>query len=77
MSIFKNITKNKNTRIIFSIIWGLGLASLFQRVCKGRECIVYKAPKPNFIQKNSFKFNDKCYSYKPKFVECKGGEIEE
>ena len=42
MGFFDNMTKDKYGKIIISIIWGLGLAALFRRVCKGRNCIVIK-----------------------------------
>lgn len=66
----------KNTTIIFSIIWGLGLSALFRRVCKGRNCIIYRAPAPNDVIGKTFRFNNKCYNYKPRTVECKGKVIE-
>ena len=74
-SIFKNILKSNNANIIFSIIWGLGLASLFRRVCKGRECIVYRAPSLNSIKGKTFGFNNKCYNYIPRLVKCQGKNI--
>ena len=67
--------KDPKMKILLSIVWGLGLASLFKKVCKGRNCIIYRAPLPNEIKGKIFKFNDKCYQYKPKFVECKGKNI--
>ena len=39
------ILKSKHGKIIISIIWGLGLAALFRKVCEGRNCIVIKGPK--------------------------------
>ena len=74
-SIFKNISKNPNIRIVFSIIWGIGLASLFRRVCKGRSCIVYRAPLPEDIKGKTFRFNNKCYNYEPRMVKCEGNDI--
>lgn len=66
-----SLFKNKHIKIILSVIWGLGLASLFKKVCKGRKCIEYKAPSPDYIKNNIFSFNDKCYKYKPKLINCK------
>ena len=34
MSFIKNLVSTDIGRIILSIIWGLGLATLFQKVCK-------------------------------------------
>ena len=67
--------KSKDVKIIFSVLWGLGLSALFRRACKGRNCIVFKAPKPEDIIGKTFRFNNKCYNYKPRMVECSGENI--
>lgn len=72
---FENLLKSNNATVIFSIIWGLGLASLFRRVCKGRDCIIYRAPTPEYIKGKTFSFDNKCYNYVPRLVKCKGENI--
>ena len=57
-------------RILMSIILGLGLASLFRTVCKGRNCIIQKAPPLDDIDGQVYKFQDKCYEYNTKSVKC-------
>ena len=74
-NIFTNILKSRDVKIVFSIIWGLGLASLFRRVCKGRRCIVYRAPSPEMIRGKTFSFDKKCYNYVPRLVKCQGKNI--
>ena len=69
----KNILQNPVTKIIISIIWGLGLATLFQRICKDRNCIVLKGPNPNKIKDKIFKYNNKCYIYHPELSNCEEG----
>jgi len=49
MGFFDNMTKDKYGKIIISVIWGLGLAALFRRVCEGRNCIVIKGIKNLFV----------------------------
>ena len=75
INIFTNILKSRDVKIVFSIIWGLGLASLFRRVCKGRDCIIYRAPSPESIRGKTFGFNNKCYNYLPRLVKCQGEVI--
>lgn len=58
-------------RIIISIIWGLGLSCLFRKVCKGRNCIIYKAPDNNIIKKNIYKYDKKCYKFNTEITDCK------
>lgn len=68
--VFVNILKSNDVKIVFSVIWGLGLASLFKRVCKGRNCIIYRSPHIDDIQGKAFNFNNKCYNYTPRPVDC-------
>ena len=55
---------------MLSIILGLGLATLFRKVCKGRNCMVFKAPNMKEVEKNTYKKDDKCYQFKYESVEC-------
>ena len=70
MGFFNNIANDKYGRIILSIIWGLGLAAIFRKVCKGRDCIIIKGPKPNETDNKIYKFNDKCYKYNSYSTSC-------
>ena len=56
--------------IIISIVLGLGLASLFRKVCKHRNCMVFKAPSMKELNTNIYKYNDKCYTYKSEAIKC-------
>ena len=60
-------------KIIVSILWGLGVATLFRGVCK--DCIIVQSEDPEEVSKKTYKFNDtlgttKCVQFKPKFVSC-------
>ena len=57
-------------RILMSIILGLGLASLFRKVCKGRNCVIQKAPPLDEIDGQVYKFQEKCYKYSSVSVKC-------
>tara|TARA_B100001287_G_C22653460_1_gene516413 strand:- start:163 stop:387 length:225 start_codon:yes stop_codon:yes gene_type:complete len=72
----QHLLKTKNGIIMMSIIWGFGIACLFRKVCTGRNCIVYKAPDPNFIKNNIFSFDNKCYVYAPQTTMCDNKPIE-
>ena len=50
-------------KYIISILLGLGLATLFRKVCKDRNCIVFKAPNIKKIKNQIFKFENKCYKF--------------
>jgi hypothetical protein len=70
MGFFKKIISSKIGIIAVSIIWGLGLAALFQRACHGKNCIIKKAPHPDNIRNKVFQFEDKCYKFEPKTTTC-------
>ena len=57
-------------RIVISIILGLGLATLFRKVCKERDCLVFHAPKLNKIKNQVFKFKDKFYQFEEEIEKC-------
>ena len=68
--------KSNSMKILISILWGLGLACVFRQSCKGRKCIVFKAPNPNLVNKKIYLFNDKCYKYNTKATSCTKDAIE-
>ena len=57
-------------RSIISILLGLGLATLFRKVCNDRNCLVFKAPKIDKIDNQIFEFDDKCYKFNKKATKC-------
>ena len=54
--------------IVMSIILGLGLATLFRKVCKDRKGNL--GPSIDKIKGQVFKYNDKCYTYEPSITKC-------
>ena len=69
------LLESKTGVIMMSILWGLGLACLFRKVCKDRDCIVYHAPNMEEIKKNIFLFDNKCYKYKTETTKCNAKPI--
>ena len=57
-------------KIFMSIILGLGLATLFRKVCNDRNCIIFKAPDIKKIQNQIFKFEGKCYKFTEEIEKC-------
>lgn len=70
LHLFQRILSNPTTIIIFSIVWGFGLATMFRKACTGRNCIIYRAPAPEDVQHKTFKVGEKCYQYQPRVVRC-------
>ena len=57
-------------RSVISILLGLGLATLFRKVCNDRNCLIFKAPKIDKIDNQIFEFDDKCYKFTKKAITC-------
>ena len=69
----KNIVKAMHTqqgKYLISIILGIGLASLFRKVCKKRNCLVFRAPPLEEVKNNVYSYDSKCYKFKEKASKC-------
>jgi hypothetical protein len=56
--------------LIVSVILGLGLAAVFRRACKGKECVVVRAPPLSHTQGHVYRIEDDCYKYERRAAEC-------
>ena len=65
----------KTGQTIMSIILGLGLASLFRKVCKNYDCIQLYAAPINKIEGKIFQMGDKCVKYKYNQAKCENGDL--
>ena len=63
-------------RVIFGIIMGLGLSSLFRKTCHGRSCMVFKAPDMEETKKLTFKYDGKCFMYNVNSTRCDDSRID-
>jgi hypothetical protein len=57
-------------RIIMSILLGIGLATLFRSVCKGKNCRIIAAPPMEELDDQIYKFDEKCYKLERNAIEC-------
>lgn len=57
-------------KYMMSILLGLGLASLFRTVCKGKGCLTFRAPPLNDFKDKIYKDGDKCVKYVPMATKC-------
>jgi len=53
-----------------SALLGFGLATLFRTVCKGKNCIVFKAPPMDEIKDKVYKHENKCYKFTTVTTKC-------
>ena len=63
------------TFLVFLMLIGLGIASMFRKVCKDRNCIVIKGVPSKSIKNKVFEWNDKCYRYRTVPTSCKKKQI--
>jgi hypothetical protein len=61
---------NSTGKILMSIILGIGLATFFRSVCKGRKCRIISSPPIEEIDEQIYKFDDKCYKFQKQAINC-------
>lgn len=70
----KRLLHSDSGRIILSILLGLGLSTLFRKICTEKDCLAfYSAPKDDLLGK-TFQHEDRCFQYQPKSVKCDPSE---
>ena len=57
-------------KIIMSLLLGIGLATFFRSVCKGKQCRIIEAPPMEEITDQTYRFDDKCYKIEKNAVKC-------
>jgi hypothetical protein len=60
---FKRLLYSDAGKNIISVVLGIGLASLFQKVCKDKDCIIFSGPIISEVDNKIFKHDDNCYKY--------------
>ena len=55
---------------IMSILLGLGIATFFRQICKGRNCIAFHAPPLEELENKIYKYDNKCYKYRAVPTKC-------
>jgi len=57
-------------KIVMSILLGIGLATFFRAVCKGKQCRIVSAPPMEEIEDQIYKFDNKCYKLEKNTIKC-------
>jgi hypothetical protein len=60
---FKRLLNTPIGVTFISILLGLGLATLFRKVCKDKDCIIFNGPVITDFVGKTFKHGEKCYNY--------------
>ena len=67
---FKRLLYTELGRIILSIILGLGLATLFRKICTDKSCLRFNGPIISDLEGKTYKHGDKCYKYSANTDKC-------
>jgi hypothetical protein len=67
---FKRLLHTDLGQIFISLFLGLGIATLFRKVCNDKDCLDFKGPVLQDFKDNKYKFNGKCYKYSTTSVSC-------
>lgn len=67
--------KTKTGRNIMSIILGLGIASLFRKMCDNSDCVKMFAVPFKQIKDKIFKVGDSCSQYTYEVAKCSDGKL--
>lgn len=67
---FGKFVHTETGKLIMSILLGLGLATLFRNVCKGKDCIDFRAPPLHKFHNKIYKSDGKCMKYVPVATKC-------
>jgi hypothetical protein len=57
-------------QFLISMIMGLGLATMFRRVCDSKNCILFNGPVISEIDGKIYKYDEYCYKYELNNVKC-------
>lgn len=73
----KDVLNSESGRIIISILLGLGLATIFRKVCEGNSCVVIQGPKLSDVTQYVYKIDKSCYKYTPNASACSIDSVKE
>jgi len=67
---FDKLLHSEVGKVLISIILGLGLATLFRKVCTGKNCLNFIGPDYTELKKRTYRYDDGCIAFKEHAVTC-------
>jgi hypothetical protein len=64
------LLKTAYGKLVVSIILGFGLSTLFRKSCDDKNCIEFKSPPLDKLNKHVYKHDDKCYMFTANSTTC-------
>jgi hypothetical protein len=71
MGFLEDTMKSSSGCVVISVVLGLGLATMFQRVCGDGGCVVLQGPSRDEAEKYIWKSDSRCYKYSAVPAPCK------
>jgi len=62
--------KNPIFKVLVSFMFGLALVLVVSPICRGRSCMVVKAPPIHEVQDSVYHIASKCYKFETVQMEC-------
>tara|TARA_B110000444_G_C18663609_1_gene511935 strand:- start:586 stop:840 length:255 start_codon:yes stop_codon:yes gene_type:complete len=66
----KVLMNTKTGKTVISILLGLGLASIFRKACKHKNCHVFTKIEDKKVDNKIFKFNGECHQFNLEQTTC-------
>jgi hypothetical protein len=57
-----SLFKTKNGKVVLSVLWGLGIAALFYKVCESSGCFVMNEHSTPDVESNIYEFRNECFN---------------
>lgn len=67
---FKRLLHTELGITFISILMGLGLATLFRKVCNDKNCIIFNGPVIDSVTGKTYRYGEACYKYTIKPALC-------
>jgi hypothetical protein len=72
-----NALKNPVSGMVISFMFGIALVMVMAPICRGRNCIIVKAPPIHEIKDSVYQIGTKCYKFDTVALDCPASGVVE
>lgn len=65
-----NALKNPVSGMVISFMFGIALVMVMAPICRGRDCIIVKAPPIHEVKDSVYQIGTKCYKFDTVALDC-------
>jgi hypothetical protein len=66
----KRLLNTSLGKFFISVLLGLGLATLFRKVCTDKNCLIFNGPLIDTVEGKIYKHGTKCFKYTARSTKC-------